>query len=192
MRCCLINNLITNDILKEIITGKNEKNTFMRSFVIFRFKFNPWQQLKPLYSKTDTLPKVVYKDLDERPLPKIEMQGRTYLGDAMRSLKPEEVQSIDVDKTRQVMLVELKPGYHPVLMSLSDIKKIYKSEHAIFWIEDHFVQRDPNEVLVDESNIMLISISPIKFFGGLEDLYMVTLVPRTDKNLKKLNEIRIR
>ncbi|WP_341832462.1 hypothetical protein AACH28_05590 [Sphingobacterium thalpophilum] len=97
----------------------------MRSFVIFRFKFNPWQQLKPLYSKTDTLPKVVYKDLDERPLPKIEMQGRTYLGDAMRSLKPEEVQSIDVDKTRQVMLVELKPGYHPVLMSLSDIKKKY-------------------------------------------------------------------
>ncbi len=153
------------------------------------------QQLKPLYSKTDTLPKVVYKDLDERPLPKIEMQGRTYLGDAMRSLKPEEVQSIDVDKTRQVMIIELKPGYHPILMSLSDIKKKYtnlKSEHVIFRIEDHFVQHDPNEVLVDESNIMLISISPIKFIGDLEDLFMVTLVPRTDKNLKKLNEIRIR
>jgi hypothetical protein len=46
MRCGLINSLITNDILKEIITGKNEKNTFMRSFVIFRLRFNPWTAIE--------------------------------------------------------------------------------------------------------------------------------------------------
>ncbi len=123
MRCCLINNLITNDILKEIILVKMKKILLCALLSFFGLSLTHGQQLKPLYSKTDTLPKVVYKDLDERPLPKIEMQGRTYLGDAMRSLKPEEVQSIDVDKTRQVMIIELKPGYHPILMSLSDIKK---------------------------------------------------------------------
>jgi|GEM_PF-1045201 len=153
------------------------------------------QQLKPLYSKTDTLPKVVYKDLNETPLPKIEMQGKNYLGDAMRSLKSEGVKSVDINKERGVVIIELTPEYKPVLMSLSDIIKKYtniKSEHVIFRIEDNFVQNNPNEVLVDASNIMLISVSPVKFIGDLEDLYMVTLVPRTDKNVEKLNEIRIR
>lgn len=46
--------------------------------------------------------------------------------------------------------------------------------------------------LITNDILKEISISPIKFIGGLEDLYMLTLVPRTDKNLKKLNEIRIR
>ncbi|WP_104381337.1 hypothetical protein [Sphingobacterium sp. HMA12] len=153
------------------------------------------QQLKPLYSKTDTLPKVAYKDLNETPLPKIEMQGKNYLGEAMRSLKSEGVKSVDINKERGVVIVELKPEYHPVLMSLSDIKKKYtnvKSEHVIFRIEDSFVQNNPKEVLVDASNIMLISVSLVKFVSDIEDLYMITLIPRTDKNIKKFNEIRIR
>jgi len=172
-----------------------KKTLFFSLLSFFGLSLTYGQQLKPLYSKTDTLPKVVYKDLNETPLPKIEMQGENYLGDAMRSLKSEGVKSVDIDKERGIVIVELKPEYHPVLMSLSDIKKIYtniKSERVIFRIEDNFVQNNPDEVLVDASNIMLISVSPVKFIGDLEDLYMVTLVPRTDKNIEKLNEIRIR
>jgi len=172
------------------------KKTLLFSLLsIFGLSLTYGQQLKPVYSKTDTLPKVVYKDLNETPLPQLEMQGKNYLGDAMRSLKSEGVKSVDINKERGVVVIELAPGYNPILTSLSDIIKKYtniKSEHVIFRIEDKFVQNNPNEVLVDASNIMLISISPVKFVGDLEDLYMVTLVPRTDKNIKKFNEIRIR
>lgn len=153
------------------------------------------QQLKPLYNKTDTLPRVVYKDLNERTLPKLEIQGKNYLGDGMWSLKSEGVKSIDINKEGGVVVIELTPEYKPVLMRLSDIIKKHtniKSEHIIFRIDDNFVHNNPNEVLVDVSNIMLISVSPVKFIGDLEDLYMVTLVPRTDKNVEKLNQIRIR
>lgn len=172
------------------------KKTLLFSLLsFFGLSLTYGQQLKSLYSKTDTLPRVVYKDLNERPLPKLEMQGKNYLGDGMLSLKSEGVKSVDINKERGAVVIELTPEYHPVLMSLSDIKKKYtnlKSERVIFRIEDNFVQNNPNEVLVDASNIMLISVSPVKFIGDLEDLYMVTLVPRTDKNVKKLNEIRIR
>ncbi|MDF2477416.1 MAG: hypothetical protein K0S24_2899 [Sphingobacterium sp.] len=172
------------------------KKTLLFSLLsVFGLSLTYGQQLKPLYSKTDTLPRVVYKDLNERPLPKLEMQGKNYLGDGMQSLKPEGVKSVDINKERGTVIIELTPEYEPVLMSLSDITKKYtnvKSEHVIFRIEDNFVQNNPNEVLVDVSNIMLISVSPVKFIGDLEDLYMVTLVPRTDKNVEKLNQIRIR
>ncbi|WP_293944780.1 MULTISPECIES: hypothetical protein [unclassified Sphingobacterium] len=172
------------------------KKTLLFSLLsFFGLSLTYGQQLKPLYSKTDTLPRVVYKDLNERPLPKLEMQGKNYLGDGMLSLKSEGVKSVDINKEKGAVVIEFTPEYHPVLMSLSDIKKKYtnlKSERVIFRIEDNFVQNNPNEVLVDASNIMLISVSPVKFIGDLEDLYMVTLVPRTDKNVEKMNEIRIR
>ncbi len=172
------------------------KETLLLSLLsFFGLSLTYGQQLKPLYSKTDTLPRVVYKDLNERPLPKLEMRGENYLGDGMWSLKSEGVKSVDINKERGVVIIELTPEYKPVLMSLSDIVKKYtnvKSERVIFKIDDRFVQNNPREVLIDESNIMLISVSPVKFVGDLEDMYMITLIPRTDKNLKKFNEIRIR
>lgn len=153
------------------------------------------QQLKPLYSKTDTMPRVVYKDLNEAEMPKVEIEGKKYLGDIARTLKPEGIKSVTVSKDRQPMIVELKPGYKPFFMTLSDLKKKYtniKSERVIFKIEDNFVQNNPDKVLIDSSNIMLISISPVKFIADVEDLYMITLIPRSDKNVKKFNEIRLR
>jgi hypothetical protein len=172
-----------------------KKKLFFSLLSFFGLSLTYGQQLKPLYSKTDTLPRVVYKDLNERALPKLEMRGENYLGDGMWSLKSEGVKSIDINKERGVVVIELTPEYKPVLMSLSDIVKKHtniKSERVIFKIDDRFVQNNPREVLIDESNIMLISVSPVKFIGDLEDLYMVTLVPRTDKNVEKLNQIRIR
>lgn len=172
------------------------KKTFLFSLLSFLgLSLTYGQQLKPLYSKTDTLPKVVYKVLDDRAHATIEIQGKDYLDDIILTLKAEGINSIEHSTEKKALVVELKPGYKPVLMSLSDIVKKYtnvKSERVIFKIDDRFVQNNPREVLIDESNIMLISVSPVKFVGDLEDLYMITLIPRTDKNLKKFNEIRIR
>ncbi|MCW2260328.1 hypothetical protein [Sphingobacterium kitahiroshimense] len=67
-----------------------------------------------------------------------------------------------------------------------------QSDRVIFQIEDKIIQDDPDTTFVDISNIMTISVSPVKFIGDLDDLYMVTLRVRNEKNIKDLNTIRIR
>ncbi|WP_343558922.1 hypothetical protein [Sphingobacterium sp.] len=153
------------------------------------------QESLEIYKKTDTVPKVVYKVLDDRAHTTIEIQGKDYLDDIIGTLKAEGINSIGHSTKRKSLVVELKPGYKPILISLSSLKNKYtnvKSERVIFKIDDRFVQQNPDEVLVDESNIMLVSVSPIKFTGDLNDLFMITIFPRSDKNLKSFNAIRIR
>lgn len=152
------------------------------------------QQTVEIYKKTDTVPRVVYKELDDRRHATVEMRGKEFLDATILTLKADGIQSVELNNDRKVMMLELKPDYNPVLISLSAFKNKYtkiKSEHVIFKIDDRFVQSDPNEVFVDEANIMLMYVSPVKFVGDLKDLYMITLIPRTDANMKKLNEKRI-
>ncbi|WP_343540068.1 hypothetical protein [Sphingobacterium thalpophilum] len=152
------------------------------------------QESLEIYKKTDTVPKVFYKELDDRGHTTVEIRGKEFLDAILFTLKADGVQSVEHNTERKVLMIGLKPEYNPVLISLSAFKNKYtnvKSEHVIFKIDDRFVQGDPNKVLVDEANIMLIYVSPIKFVGDLTDLYMITLIPRTDANLKKFNEKRI-
>ncbi|WP_426791286.1 hypothetical protein [Sphingobacterium sp. WOUb80] len=152
------------------------------------------QQSFEIYKKTDSVPKVVYKELDDRRHATIEIRGKEFLDDTILTLNADGIQSVEHNTERKVIMLGLKPEYNPVLISLSAFKNKYttiKSENVIFKIDERFVQSDPNKVLVDEANIMLIYVSPIKFVGDLKDVYMITLIPRTEANLKKFNEKRI-
>ncbi|MEN5231581.1 hypothetical protein [Sphingobacterium faecium] len=69
-------------------------------------------------------------------------------------------------------------------ITLSDLRKNYtnvQSDRAIFQIEDKIIQDHPSTVFVDISNIMTIFVSPVKFIGDLDDLYMITLKVRNEK-----------
>jgi hypothetical protein len=67
-----------------------------------------------------------------------------------------------------------------------------QSDRVIFQIEDIIIQDDPNTIYVDISNIMTIFVSPVKFIGDLDDLYILTLKVRNERNMKDMNTIRIR
>jgi len=143
------------------------------------------------YSMSDSVPVVIYKELKEKEVPKISFQGKKYLKDGMMTIKAEYVKTFDLGTAE----LTLKDGYSPDFISLSEFKRKYtnvKSDHVIYKIEDKIIQDDPDELMVDQSNIMLISVSPIKFIGDLNDLYMITLRTRTEKNIKELNTVRIR
>lgn len=125
----------------------------------------------------------------------MEIKGKIYLGETGNSLKSEGIKSVETSKQKQALIIELNQDYSPVLISLSELKNNYtniKSDRVIFRIDNNIIQNSPDEVLVDVSNIMVISVSPIKFISDLDDLFMITLFPRTDSNIKKFNTIRIR
>ncbi|WP_313448335.1 hypothetical protein [Sphingobacterium sp.] len=172
-----------------------KKIFFLTLMLTFSLGIVYGQESLEIYKKTDTVPKVVYKVLDDRAHTTIEIQGKDYLDDIVPTLKAEGINSIGHSTEKKALVVELKPGYKPVLINLSTLKNKYtnvKSERVLFKIDDRFVQQNPDEVLVDESNIMLISVSPIKFTGDLDDLFLITIFPRSDKNLKNFNAIRVR
>lgn len=153
------------------------------------------QHAKTEYSITDKVPRVIYTDIKKRDMPKIEVLGKQYSGDGGLALKTDSIKSVVISKEKQAVILELTPAYIPDFITLSDLKKKYtnvQSDRVIFQIEDKIVQDNPDTIFVDISNIMVIYVSPVKFIGDLDDLYMVTLKVRTEKNIKDLNTFRIR
>lgn len=147
------------------------------------------------YSITDKVPKVIYKNLKDRDLAKIEVLGKLYSSETGLTLKTDSIKTAEANKEKQAIVIGLTAGYKPEFITLSDLKKNYtnvQSDQVIFQIEDKIIQDDPNTVFVDIINIMTITVSPIKFVGNLDDLYMVTLKVRNEKNIKDMNTIHIR
>nr|WP_288810972.1 hypothetical protein [uncultured Sphingobacterium sp.] len=147
------------------------------------------------YNMTDTVPSTVYKKLNDISQVNVEVLGKLYKGDLMGTLKPEGVKSVDVDKGKQLVIIELNQNYKPVLITLSDLQKKYtnvKSNRVIFMVDDQIVQQSPAEVFVDISNIMQIDVSPVKSIGDIDELYMINLWVRNEKNIKELNRIILR
>lgn len=147
------------------------------------------------YSITDKVPKGIYKDLKDRNFPNVELLGKQYSSESMLTLITDSIKTVEVIKEKQVIKIGLTAHYKPEFITLSDLRKNYtnvKSDRIIFQIENKIIQADPDTTFVDISNIMTISVSPVKFIGDLDDLYMVTLKVRNEKNMKDLNTIRIR
>ncbi|MEJ5092087.1 hypothetical protein GEO21_18825 [Sphingobacterium faecium] len=153
------------------------------------------QQTNNQYSITDKLPKVIYKDLKERDLAKIEVLGKQYSSETGLTLKTDSIKTVEANKEKQAIVIGITADYKPDFITLSDLRKNYtnvQSDRVIFQIEDKIIQDDPNTVFVDISNIMTIFVSPVKFIGDLDDLYMVTLKVRNEKNIEAISTIRIR
>ncbi|MGA6120770.1 hypothetical protein [Sphingobacterium sp. UDSM-2020] len=147
------------------------------------------------YSITDKVPKVIYKDLKDRNFPKVELLGKQYSSESALTLKEDSIKTVEISKEKQAIIIGLTADYKPEFITLSDLRKNFtnvQSDRVIFQIEDKIIQDDPNTVFVDIINIMTITVSPIKFVGNLDDLYMVSLKVRNEKNIKDMDTIRIR
>lgn len=147
------------------------------------------------YSITDKLPKIIYKDLKERDSARIEVLGKLYSSETGLTLKTDSIKTVEASKEKQVIVIGIAADYKPDFITLSDLRKNYtnvQSDRVIFQIENKIIQDDPKTVYVDISNIMTIFVSPVKFIGDLDDLYMVTLKVRNEKNVKDMNTIHIR
>lgn len=172
------------------------KNIFLSALLLcFGISLSYGQTSTNQYRSTDKVPKVIYADLKDRNFLNIEVLGKQYSRESMLTLITDSIETVEVNKEKQVIRIGLTAHYKPEFITLSDLRKNYtnvKSDRIIFQIENKIIQADPDTTFVDISNIMTISVSPVKFVSDLEDLYMLTLRVRNERNRNDLNTIWIR
>lgn len=91
--------------------------------------------------------------------------------------------------------ITTKKGYEPKLISLTDLKDKYtnlKNKPAVFTIDGDFINADYDKYLVDENNLLQIDIDKFKNAKENIDLGLIKLLTKSDSNIKKSQEIRIR
>ncbi|MGN6211854.1 hypothetical protein [Parafilimonas sp.] len=91
--------------------------------------------------------------------------------------------------------ITTKKGYEPQLISLTDLKNKYtnlKNKPAVFTIDGNLINADYDKYLVDENDILRIDIDKFKNAKENIDLGLIKLLTKSDSNIKKSQEIRIR
>lgn len=152
----------------------------------------------------DTTLRVIYvtKTGDEK-LPALYVNGR--LVNRMFHLDPKLIESLDVDTSSfQIggvkyygrLRITTKISYNSKFISLNEVKEKYTNlngEPVIFMVDGEIITSNNDEYLVDENLLWRIFIDKIEDGRGENlDLNLIKLLTKSDENLKKLPEIRIR
>ncbi len=157
-------------------------------------------------SQTDTIVDVVYTDNrnnSDRP-DAIFLNGKLTKGLILQSLNPQLIDSFHIKKENleienkkyyAQLYIQLKEGSTPRLVSLSDMKEKYAGIYklpAVFLLNNEVIKGNYNTCFVDESYILRIIITEVR--NQEENLHfnLINLLTKTEENLKKSKEIRIR
>lgn len=131
------------------------------------------------------------------------VNGKLSHPEIMKTMNPKLIQSIEVKKDKEIngekihgqIYLDMKKEYRPKLITLSDLKSKYTSlggTPTIFMLNDQFIHGDYNQYLVDESYILKIIVDTIDNEKEKLNVAVVRLLTKTEENIKKAEEIRIR
>ncbi len=156
-------------------------------------------------SERDTSLKVVYTN-KESNMKKLayflndKFVSETLLG----TLNPGQIESIDVvrdniqiDSVQYYGQVHIKTKSSCILklISLTDLKDKYtnlKNKPVVFMIDGNIVNADYDKYIVDESYLLTIIVDKIENTKEKIDLGLIKLLTKSDENIKKSKEIKIR
>ncbi|MFL5739884.1 MAG: hypothetical protein ACJ75B_06675 [Flavisolibacter sp.] len=153
----------------------------------------------------DTSLKVIYAN-KEGNINKIAffLNGQLVNQTLLETLNPNQIESINVVKddiqidniqySGQIH-IKTKAGYIPKLISLNELKEKYtnlKDKLVVFMIDGNVIIADYDKYLVDESYLLTIIVDKIENTQEKIDLGLIKLLTRSDENIKKVKEIRIR
>ncbi len=122
----------------------------------------------------------------------------------LRTLNPSIIEDIRIEKQNITIekdkyfgqvFVKTKSDYNLQLISLSDLKLKYtdlKKGFAVYMIDNEIVNNNSENLLVDENNILSISVEKIENRSERHKLNVVKILTRTEENIRKSKEIRIR
>lgn len=91
--------------------------------------------------------------------------------------------------------IKTKSEYNLKLITLTSLKEKYtnlENQPVVFMIDGNIVNGDYDKFVVDENYILQIIIDNIKNEKENIDLKIVKLLTKSEENIKKSNEIRIR
>ena len=93
------------------------------------------------------------------------------------------------------ILLTMKSDYLPKLISLTNLKSKYTNlnqQVALFLLDGKIVNADYDDFVVDESNILSITVEKADKVKGNSDMNLIKLLNRTPENIAKSKQIRIR
>lgn len=153
----------------------------------------------------DSLPQVIYKNHSESQRNIAWFINDRQVGEAItKTLNPNKIASVTVSKkafeinnTRYdgQVTIALKEGYFPNLISLNDLKAKYtnlKDSTVLFMFENDIIRSDYGTYMVDENFILQIKVDKVVLKAEKLDFYLIKLLTRSEENVRKAKEIRIR
>jgi len=153
----------------------------------------------------DTLLKVLYVDKNtQEKSPAYYLNGQFINGTIIKTLDPNRIENIRVEKLDLEIeeikydgqiFIETKADYKPKLISLTELKLKYtniKNGSTLFMIDNEIVNEDFDNYLVDENFLLRISVQKIENAKEKLNLNLVSILTKTEQNIKKVNTIWIR
>jgi len=155
--------------------------------------------------ETDTAIKVVYNNkIENNRKPAYYINKKIVNESVLRTINPKEIESVNVEKgdfqidnSKYVgkIIIETKDNYRPMLISLNSLKAKYikpEEKPTIFKIDNAIVNADYDSFMIDEKFILKIIVEKFENKEEKLNLLLVNLITKTEENIKKSKEIRIR
>jgi len=153
----------------------------------------------------DSIPQVIYKNsLGSKQKIAWFVNGQL-VGEAVtKTINSDQIASINIEKKgveidhisyEGTVMITMKEGYHPKLISLNDLKAKYtnlKDSPVLFMFENDIISSDYDKYMVDKNFILQIIVDKVELKDEKLDFYLVKLLTRSEENVRKAKEIRIR
>ena len=156
-------------------------------------------------SENDTIIKVVYKnEIKNDKKPAYFINGKLANESIIRCINPNEIETVNVEKENieienvkyyGKLHIVTKSTYKPKFISLNNLKLKYtniKENSIIVQIDDEIMNVDYDKYLVDENYILSIVVEKFENQNEKLNLNFIKLVTKSEENMKKSKEIRIR
>ncbi len=155
--------------------------------------------------ESDTVLKVIYANQEGQiNTPAFFINGKFVNETLLGTLNPTQIESINVVKDSiQIdniqyfgkIHIKTKSSCTPKLISLTALKDKYtnlKSKAIVFMIDGNIINADYDSYMVDESYLLTIIVDKIENRKEHIDLGLIKLLTKSEENIKKSKEIRIR
>jgi len=155
-------------------------------------------------SGIDTILKVTYVTSDDSDSPAYYLNGQFVNETLLKTLNPEVIADIKVSNQEikvgsriyyGEIFIKTKADYTPDLISLTDLKSKYtdlKNTPIIIMIDNEVIHGDYDKCIVDENFLLKISVEKIENARGKLKFSLIQILTKTEENIKKSKEIRIR
>ncbi|MDH7460133.1 hypothetical protein QEG73_02545 [Chitinophagaceae bacterium 26-R-25] len=158
-----------------------------------------------MYAQTsnDSTIKVTYANKLKLETPTAYYLNGKFIGNSLPCINPNTIESITVLKADTIngtrydgkILIKTKASYVPKLITLNELKFKYTNpadKSVIFMIDGSIITADYDKYLVDENNVLQIIVDDINNPKEKIPLELVKILTKTEENIKKSKEIRIR
>lgn len=153
----------------------------------------------------DTIPILEFRKAENGGLqPVYYINGEITNSTIIKTIDPHLIDSIHLEKEEIVIkdkkyygqiFLKMKNEYHPEFISLTDLRSKYlghASKPVIFMINDDIVKGNYEQYLVDEKFILKIIVDNVEDKEQKLNVEIVRLLTKSEENIKKAKEIRIR